>query len=146
MKIAAALVLALGLVFSAKAELATNQPARLKNKITCYDGKIGSANSTKSINFVADDHPGTTGSQIETTAGKESELHWTYLGQNGSKDVYSFTFTRKTKADSPQTTTDTKRVQFEGKRVVVFEDPLHAVVMEPPSAEELKAGQSTVTK
>src|SRR6476661_3405699 len=124
--LAAALLIAIGIVLTSSAQSITKEPARLKNKVTQYEGKIGSHDSVTAINAAADDHPGTAGSHVSTTRGKESELHWTYLGRKGDKDVYSFTFTRMTKAGSPQTTTDTKQVEFEGKRIIVFEDALHA--------------------
>jgi hypothetical protein len=146
MKAAAILILALGLVLPTTAQLVTNQPARLKNKVTSYEGKIGSGAKTISINFVANDYPGTSGSDMVKSPGKESELHWTFMGRNGSKDVYQFTFTRMTEPGSPRKTVDTRQVQFEGKPIVVFEDALHTVVMETPSAEDLKTGQSPVTK
>jgi hypothetical protein len=137
----------LGIAFSATAQMVTNQPARFKNKVTSYEGKIGSAASTGAIDYAVNNYPGTTVTTDKVTSpGKESELKWTFVGRNGSKDVYRFTFTRLTKPSASFQTTDSKEVQFEGKPIVVFEDALHAVVMESPSAEDLKSGQKTPAK
>jgi hypothetical protein len=140
-------IVLLGIAFSATAQIVTNQPARFKNKVTCYEGKIGSGGSTGTIDYAVDNYPGTTVTTDKVTSpGKESELKWTFVGRNGSKDVYRFTFTRLTKPSASFQTTDSKEVQFEGKPIVVFEDALHAVVMESPSAEDLKSGQKAPAK
>jgi hypothetical protein len=140
-------IVLLGIAFSATAQMVTNQPARFKNKVTCYDGKIGSGRSTCAIDPAVNNYPGTTVTTSKVTSpGKESELSWTFVGRNGSKDVYRFTFARLTKPGASFKTTDSKEVQFEGKPIVVFEDALHAVVMESPSAEDLKSGQKTPAK
>ena len=86
-------------------------------------------------------YPGNISSNTVTSPGHESKLEWTFIGRNGDKDVYRFTFTRKTKKDSSSQTTASKEVQFDGKKVIVFEDELHCVVMESPSAEDLKTAQ-----
>ena len=127
----------IGLTFCANAQLVTNQPSRLKTKVICYEGKIGSGVNGSAVGFVPND-PGTGGSDTVTTSGHESELKWTFVGRNGDKDVYRFTFTRLTKAGSPNKTTSSKEVQFVGKQIIAFEDDLHTVVIESPSAEDLK--------
>jgi hypothetical protein len=68
------------------------------------------------------------------------ELKWTFIGRNGSKDVWHFTFTRMTKAGSSDKTTTAREIQFDGKQIVVFKDDLHTVIMESPSTEDLKPG------
>lgn len=146
MKTIAILLLVLGTVFPATAQLVTNQPARLKSKITCYEGKIGFSAASTAIDFAVNSYPGTSNTSTVTSPGKESELIWTFIGRNGSKDVYRFTFTRLTKAGSSARTMDSKEVQFDGKRIVVFEDELHTVVMETPSAEDLKWGEKPRAK
>ena len=127
----------LGTIFSASAQLVTNQPSRFKTKVVSYEGKIGSVINGSAVGFVPND-PGTG---MVTISGHESELKWTFVGRNGDKDVYRFTFTRKTKAGASDKTTTSKEIQFDGKQVIVFEDDLHAVVMESPSAEDLKSAQ-----
>src|SRR5450432_3616914 len=84
----------LGTIFSASAQLVTNQPSRFKTKVVSYEGKIGSVINGSAVGFVPND-PGTG---MVTISGHESELKWTFVGRNGDKDVYRFTFTSMTKA------------------------------------------------
>ena len=134
------------LTFCANAQLSTNQPSRFKTKVISYQGKIGSGVNSSATSFFPVD-AGTGGSDTVTSPGCESELKWTFVGRNGAKDVYLFTFTRTTtKTPSPGRTTKdkittAKEIQFEGKQIVLFEDELHAVVMESPSPEDLKSAQ-----
>ena len=127
----------IGSMFCANAQFSTNQPSRFKTKIVAYEGKVGSGVNGSTVSGVPN-NPGTGGSDTVTSPGHESELKWTFVGRNGNRDVYRFTFTRMTKAGSSDKTTTSKEVQFDGKRIVVFEDALHAVVMESPKAEDLK--------
>jgi hypothetical protein len=129
------------LMFCASAQISTNQPSRFKTKIISYEGKIGSGVNGSAVSFVPDD-PETIWSDTITTSGHESELKWTFIGINGNKDIYRFTFTRMTKNGSSNKTTTSKEIQFDGKQIIVFEDELHAVVMESPSKEELKAAKA----
>ena len=76
-----------------------------------------------------------------TNPGYESDLKWVFLGRNGDKDVYRFSFTRRTKVNSPDKTTTSKEVLFEGRRSIVFEDDLHAVIIESPSEQDLKTAE-----
>jgi hypothetical protein len=139
-------VVLVGLTFCANAQLSTNQPSRFKTKVISYEGKIGSGVNGSTTNFVPV-NTGAGGSDTVTSPGHESELKWTFVGRNGDKDVYWFTFTRTTtKTPSPGRTTKdkittAKEVQFDGKQIVVFKDELHLVVMESPSAEDLKTAQ-----
>jgi len=75
---------------------------------------------------------------IGTSAGREYELAWKFLGRKEHKDVYQFTFTRMPKAGVLDKITTSKEVLFEGKRVIVFEDDLHTVIIESPSEADLK--------
>jgi hypothetical protein len=135
-------VVLFGLTFCATAQIETNQPARFQNKVISYEGKIGSGVSSSSMLLAPDgNYPGNISSNTVTSPGHESKLEWVFIGRNGSKDVYLFTFTRKMKKDSSSQTTTSKEVQFVGKKVIVFEDELHCVVMESPSAEDLKKAQ-----
>jgi hypothetical protein len=134
-------IVLIGLTFCASAQISTNQPSQFKTKVVSYEGKIGAGVNSSAVSFVPE-NPGTIGSNTVTTSGHESELKWTFVGRNGAKDVYQFTFTRMTKAGSPGKTTTSKEVQFNGKQIIVFEDELHAVVIESPSEEELKAAKA----
>lgn len=132
-------IVLIALTFCASAQIVTNQPARLKTKVISYEGKIGSGVKTTSIDLASDNtYPGGGGGDANTTPGKEHELKWSFVGRNGDKDVYRFTFTRMTKASSSDKITTSKEVQFDGKQIIVFEDDLHAVVMESPSEKDLK--------
>jgi hypothetical protein len=135
-------IVLIGLTFCASAQISTNQPARLKTKVISYEGKISSGARGVEINFAPEStYPGNGGSDTVTSSGHESELKWTFVGRNGNKDVYRFTFTRKTKKDSSSQTTTSKEIQFNGKQVIVFEDELHTVVMEGLSEEDLKTAK-----
>lgn len=124
------------------AQLVTNQPARLKTKVVCYEGKIGSGVRTSGVDLASDNtYPGYVGGIVSTTPGQEHDLKWSFVGRNGSKDVYRFTFKRMMKKDSSSPTTNSKEVQFDGKQIIVFEDELHTIVMESPSEEDLKPAQ-----
>jgi hypothetical protein len=140
MKIILSSIVLIGLTFCASAQISTNQPSRLKTKVISYEGKIGSGVNSSAVSFVPND-PGTGGDNTVTTRGYESKLKWSFVGRNGDKDVYRFTFTRMTKAGSPNKTTTSKEVQFDGKQVIVFEDDLHCVVIESPNEKDLKSAQ-----
>jgi len=136
------LIFLLVLTCSAGAQTVTNEPARLKYKVTCYEGKVGSRISGSGVLLAPDGtYPGNISVMSVTSAGHESELKWTFVGRSRDKDAYRFTFTRMTKVGSLGKTTTSKKVQFGGKQIVVFEDELHTVVMESPSAEDLKSAQ-----
>jgi len=130
-----------GLAFFADAQISTNQPSRFKTKVIAYEGKIGSGVNGSTVSFVPN-NPGTGWSDTVTSPGQESELKWTFVGRNGDKDVYRFTFTRMTNVGTSNKSTTSKEIQFDGKQILVFEDELHAVVMESPSQEELKAAKA----
>jgi hypothetical protein len=130
----------MGLTFCAAAQISTNQPSRFKTKVISYEGKMGWGVNSSAVSFIPAD-PGTGGGDTVTTSGRESELKWTFVGRNGDKDVYRFTFTRMTKAGSSGKATDSKEIQFDGKQIIIFEDALHTVVMESPGTEDLKTAQ-----
>lgn len=128
-----------GFVFSAGAQIVTNQPARFKTKIVSYEGKIGSSSFGSSINPSPElTAPGTEGTDEITSPGRESKLVWKFVGRNGGKDAYRFTFTRMIKAGVSFKTTDSKEISFDGRRIVVFQDDLHTVIIESPSEKELR--------
>lgn len=63
------------LTFCASAQLSTNQPARLQNKITCYEGKLGSGIHGSAILVSPDSTcPGNGGNDNVTSPGYEHEL------------------------------------------------------------------------
>jgi len=67
-------------------------------------------------------------------AGQVSEIEWSFVKRSDGKDVY--TFTRKFPSDGPAPTTTTKDVEFNGKRVVIFEDKVQTVVIDPPNKSD----------
>lgn len=122
----------IGTIFCASAQLVTNQPARLPMKVV-EDYAGGSATGVSPTPDAI--MPGNSGENTVESPGYEHKLKWTFVGRNQDKDTYNFTFTRMTKAGE-QTTS--KEIQFDGSQVVVFKDEFHTVVMESPSAEDLK--------
>jgi len=135
-------IVLLVLAFCSIAQIVTNEPARLKTSITCYEGKIGSGSSSGAVSFAPEaTYPGTSGRHKSTSPGFEHELEWTFVGRNGNKDVYRFVFTGRTKAGSSGKTTVSKEVQFDGKQVIVFEDELHTVVLESPSETDVQSAE-----
>jgi hypothetical protein len=129
-------IVLISLTFCASAQISTNQCARLMTKVVCYD----SNGSSCDVASLAPDstYPGNGGGDNVTSPGMERELKWTFVGRNGSKDVWYFTFTRMTKSGSTDKTTTSREIQFEGKQIIVFKDDLHTVIMESPGAEDLK--------
>ena len=123
--------------FCASAQISTNQPARFKVKIISYEGKEGSGVSSGATSVVPNE-PGYVGSDTVTSPGHESELKWWFVGRNGGKDVYHFTFKRMAKSGSTNQTTSATDVSFVGKKIIVFQDDLHCVVMETPGEDDLK--------
>ena len=129
----------MGYVFSASAQLVTNQPARLKTKVVFYEGKPNAGISGVTISPTPDAIlPGNEMKDIDTSAGRESELAWSFVGRNKDKDVYHFTFTRNVQAGRSAKTTTSKDVPFDGRPITIFEDDVYTVRIETPSAEDLK--------
>jgi hypothetical protein len=136
MKTIAISIILLGTIFHASAQLVTNQPARLKFKVT----EVYSGGSATGVSPSPDANmPGNSVENTVTSPGYEHKLKWTFVGRNQDKDIYNFTFTRTTKIGKETTS---KEIQFDGKQIVVFKDDFHTVVMETPSAEDLKSAQS----
>ena len=128
-----------GFVFSAEAQLVTNKTARFKTKVVLNEAKsIGGAVMTSISPSPETTSIGVENKNVGTNTGREYELAWKFIGRKGDKDVYEFTFTRMTKAGVLSKTGSSKEVDFDGKRAVVFEDELHAVIVESPSSEDLK--------
>ena len=105
--------------------------------VTCFMGKIDSRSSCSSVmTTVPEPDPGSRWSS-GMTCGRPtqvSELRWEFLGSDGGADVYQIT--RRFPADAPQSETITKKIKFEGRRIVVFEDQYQVVVLDP--AKEAK--------
>ena len=134
-------IVLVGLTFCASAQISTNEPSRFKIKIISYEGKEGSGVSSGTVSFVSEE-PGSGGGNTVTSPGHESELKWSFVGRNGGKDVYRFTFKRMTKTGSSNQTTSSKDIQFAGEKIIVFQDELHCVVVESPSEADLKSARS----
>ena len=134
-------VVLFALTFCATAQIVTNEPSRLQNKITYYEGKIGSRPVCTAMNL-APVNPGTGGTLTAAPPGNKHELKWTFVGRNRDKDVYRIAVTRMTKdAGSSYQTTASKEVEFDGTKIIVFQDDFCCVVMESLSAEDLKSAQ-----
>lgn len=130
-----------GFTFSGSAQNLTSQTtARLKFKVTCFEGKLDSGPSS----ICSEPYTVSTGvveSIAITLSGMTNELTWGFVGRNEGKDVYRFSFKRMTKAGLSSQTAASKEVQFDGKQVIIFEDDLYRVVMESPTEEDLKTIQ-----
>jgi hypothetical protein len=140
MKLTLAILLLVGFVFSAGAQIVdTNKPARFKTKVVLSHGKSGRDGSSGSINpSPLTTSPGAENTDTGTNPGREYELKYKYIGRQGNKDLYHFTFTRMTKAGVTDKTTDAKDVLFDGHLVKIFEDDFHKVTIETPSEKDLK--------
>lgn len=103
---------------------------RFKARIACFNGKLDSGSSCSGNTFQPDGiiHP--TGKMACGFPGKVSEIEWSFVERRGDNDVYRFT--RRFPTDTSATTTSSKSVEFSDKRVIVFQDELQAVVIEPP--------------
>lgn len=62
--------------------------------------------------------------------GPLSEIEWQFLGQRGESDLYRLI--RRFPVDDSASETTVREVAYGGKRVIVFEDDVHCVVIEPP--------------
>jgi hypothetical protein len=133
-------IVLIGLTFCASAQLVTNEPSRLQNKIIYYEGKIGSGTSSTDVNY-APVFPETGGVMSATTPGNEHELKWAFVGRNQGKDVYRITITHAMKAGSSSKTSTSKEIEFDDTKMIVFQDELCCVVMESLSAEDLKKAE-----
>jgi hypothetical protein len=139
MKVLLSFLLLLGFAFSAAAQIDTNKPARFKTKVVFNDARNNGGEVATSISPSPEGTaPGSEVKDTGTSPGREYELAWKFLGQKGDKDIYRFTFTRMTKAGVLSKTTTSKVVAFNGKRLVVFDEELHEVILESPTESELK--------
>ncbi len=100
--------------------------------VTCFMGQIDSLSSCTSVMTKMPELDPKNRWSSEMTCGwptHVSELRWEFIGSDGGADVYEIT--RRFPADAPQSETVTKKVKFEGKRIVVFEDQYQVVVLDP---------------
>jgi hypothetical protein len=124
---------------SAGAQSTTNEPARYKTKVTCYEGKEEAGVGNSGINFTPEStFPEPVAKNRISSRGHELEVKWRFVRRDKEKDVYRFLFVRATETSSTNQAPAFKEVQFDGRKIIVAKDPLHTVVMETPSEEELK--------
>jgi hypothetical protein len=98
----------------------TDSGPRREVRITCFIGKADSGSKCSSSS---------SSSLIRCgTVGKLSEIGWAFVGRKGDGDVYEFT--RKFPAEEVDAKTTKKRIEFAGKRITVFEDEFHCVVID----------------
>lgn len=100
--------------------------------VTCFNGKIDDA--TWCSAHVGKVLAPTAGSRLSGGLtcghpGKVSEIHWEFQGSEGNADIYQFT--RRFPADAGTSETVTKKIRFEGKRLIIFEDRFQVIVIEP---------------
>ncbi len=149
MKIFLIAVTLLALAFSANAEMSTNAPltvtnlpAHLKTKVSLYEGKEDSGVAAVDINFTPETtYPERVEKSKIVAPGHAAELKWRFVRRDNDKDIYHFTFKHLAETGATNLTLSAKMVEFDGKKVVVFRDPQHTVVMEIPNDEDLKAAQ-----
>jgi hypothetical protein len=101
--------------------------------ITCFIGKLDSG---RSCSTEGPKEPVPAGVKVKAslrcgdTGGKISEIEWTFLGRRDGKDRYHLV--RRFPVDDPGVAVSTKEIEFSGERVVVFQDDVHCIVVEPP--------------
>lgn len=71
--------------------------------------------------------------------GKVSAISWTLAKTDADGDHYDFVRVFPDGEDSAET--QKKRIRFNGKRVVVFEDEHQAVVIDPPPTTKTDEGE-----
>jgi len=141
MKRVAILVVTLSsLLVASGADSSHEVTARFPYKIMTWEGKEGSGVSAGEI--VTEPYTVTTNSastHTSTTAGQEQELQWAFTGQAGKQDVYRFTYKRPVDGTNLlQQVITSKEVNFNGARLVVFEDARRIIVMSLPTEADLK--------
>ncbi len=135
----------LGLTLGVTAQISASESARVKTKVSCFEGIANPTVVGVGINLT----PETTfpnkpeNNNIATRGPRASELTWKFIWREKEYDVYRFTFKRFTEPGATNQVTTTKDVRFNGKKMVVFKDLLHTVVLEIPNDEDLKAAQQT---
>ncbi len=114
--------------------MAADAPAktapRFKARIACFNGKLDSGSSCSGTNFQPDGALHAKGKMTCGFPGQVSEIEWSFVERRGDRDVYRFT--RRFPSDTAAAGTTSKTIEFSDSRVVVFEDKVQAVVIEPP--------------
>jgi hypothetical protein len=135
----------LGFVTQIAAQEHTVRPAH-KAVITCYNGKSDSRSNCSTTNFQPDGATFPTGGPMRCGfPGKVSAISWTLVKRDADGDHYDFVRVFPDGEEGAET--KKKRIQFNGKRVVVFKDGHQVVVIDPPAtnkkskAEQDGAGQ-----
>jgi hypothetical protein len=124
----------LAFVTQTEAQEKTARPA-LKAVITCYNGKIDTGSHCSTTNFQQDGTTFPTGGPMRCGfRGKVSAISWTLAKSDAQGDHYDFI--RVFPADEDGANTQKKRIQFNGKRIIVFKDDHQVVVIDPPATKE----------
>jgi len=102
-----------------------------RSVVSCFNNvKDESGAYCSGTNYQEDGRTFKTGKMSCGYPGKVSEIDWVFLGRYQGKDKYRFA--RQFPSDSSKVITSRKEVQFEGSRVVVFEDEDQRIVIESP--------------
>ena len=112
------------------ADVPVKASPRFKARVVCFNGKLDSGSSCGGTNFQPDGTLHATNKMTCGFPGQVSEIECAFIERRGDKDVYRFT--RRFPSDTPAASTTSKTVEFSNSRVVVFEDKVQAVVIEPP--------------
>jgi len=112
------------------AEAPTIASPRFKARVACFNGKLDSGSSCSGANFQPDGTLHTKGKMRCGFPGQVSEIEWSFVERRGTNDVYRFT--RRFPTDTAAANTTSRSIEFRDSRVVVFEDTLQAIVIEPP--------------
>ena len=112
------------------ADAPTKASPRFKARVACFNGKLDSGSSCASTCFQPDGILHTKGKMTCGFPGQVSDVEWSFVERRNDKDVYRFT--RRFPSDTAAASTASKTVEFSDSRVVVFEDKVQVVVIEPP--------------
>jgi hypothetical protein len=113
---------------------------RYATHIICFMGALDSRSSCSTTIFPLDDASRSTNEMTCGLPGKVSEIVWKFVRRHGDKDVYQFK--RTFPFDTAAASTTMKTVEFGNSRVIVFQDAAQAIVIEPPTADELRSTNS----
>ncbi len=132
-------LLLFSVAYGGLAQSPTPVPARLRWTAICYHGPMGSPVSTSATSGEPDTIvPTANYSLTDRTPGKEIEVRWLFTRQKGDKDFYRFAVIQNVVATDPTSKTFVKEIEFTGQRLVVYEDKLHCIVMEPLAEKNSK--------
>jgi len=130
MKIMLLSLLSLTCFYLVAADVPAKASPRFKARVVCFNGKLDSGSSCAGSNFQPDGVLHATNKITCGFPGQVSEIEFAFVEPRGAKDVYRFT--RRFPSDTGAASTTSKTVEFSDRRVVVFEDKVQAVVIEPP--------------